>query len=217
MRILLIGPPGVGKGTQAALLRDRTGAFPLASGDIFRYEIQNETELGKLASAYIQRGELVPDEVTIGMMSRHLARDEVKQNGYILDGFPRTVEQAIALDHVLDDLNLPFQAVVSIEVPEEMIVSRLSGRLICTGCGAVYHREAYPPQTDGVCDRCGSELKTRPDDNPETVRKRLQVFRESTAPVIAYYSQKGLLRRVDGSLPPETVYEHIVDGLLAKS
>jgi adenylate kinase len=210
MRLILIGPPGVGKGTQSALLTSRLGLRPISSGDIFRKEIEAETDLGRLAKRYIDHGELVPNGVTIEMMAKRLRDAEVRKHGFVLDGFPRTVKQAEALEEILGEMEMKLDKVVSIEVPEELIVRRLTGRMGCTKCGEIYHSINKPPHREGLCDKCNSPLFVRSDDQPETIRERLRVFRENTAPVIAYYEQKGSLQRVDGSVGPEETYRHIV-------
>ena len=156
MRIILVGPPGVGKGTQAALLETRLGVKPLSSGMIFRSEIEAETDLGRLAKSYIERGELVPNGVTIEMMAKRLRSDEVRKKGFILDGFPRTVRQAEALEHVLTEMDMHLEKVVSIEIDENLLVERLSGRLGCTKCGEIYHQVSKPPLREGLCDKCNS-------------------------------------------------------------
>lgn len=213
MRLILIGPPGVGKGTQAALLEERLGMKPLSSGVIFRSEIEAETDLGRLAKSYIDRGELVPNGITIEMMAKRIRSEEVRKKGFILDGFPRTIRQAEALDAMLAEMEMPLDEVVSIEVDDDVVVQRLSGRMGCTKCGEIYHRDSRPPKREGLCDKCNSPLFVRTDDQPETIRERLRVFHENTAPVIEYYESKGIMHRVDGSADPETVYEAIVEGL----
>lgn len=212
MRLILIGPPGVGKGTQAALLQQRHSLTHLSSGVIFREEIANETPLGVLAKGYLDKGELVPDSVTIEMMAAYIRRSDVV-GGFLLDGFPRTVAQAEALDCLLDDLGLPIERAISIHVDDEVVVERLSGRLTCSQCGEVYHRKNRPPRQEGVCDKCGGELIVRADDQPETIRKRLNLFHETTAPVIGYYGRSGRLVRIDGSRSPEEVYQSILESL----
>lgn len=213
MRILLIGPPGVGKGTQAALLTQRTGALHLASGDIFRAELKAQTDLGRLARSYLDAGELVPDDVTVEMMSRRLASQDVRERGFVLDGFPRTLAQAEALTRILTEAGISLDKVVTLEVPDDVVVERIAGRLSCPECGAIYHRVSNPPKAEGRCDRCGSSLIQRPDDRPEVVRERLRVFHEATRPVVSYYEAKGDLLRVDGSGNPEEVFEAIMEGL----
>lgn len=210
MRLILIGPPGVGKGTQAALLETRLGLRPLSSGVIFRSEIEAETDLGRLAKSYIDRGELVPNGITIEMMAKRIRSEEVRKRGFVLDGFPRTIRQAEALDVMLAELEMPIDEVVSIETDPEIVVHRLSGRMGCTKCGEIYHRDSKPPKREGLCDKCNGPLFVRADDQPETIRERLRVFQESTAPVIGYYDERGLLNRVDGAKDPEDVYADII-------
>ncbi|MCW5941597.1 MAG: adenylate kinase [Fimbriimonadaceae bacterium] len=210
MRLVLIGPPGVGKGTQAGLLKSRLGVRHLASGNVFRAEIDAASELGRLAKTYIDRGELVPDDITVSMMIRHLEAEHKADTGFVLDGFPRTVRQAEELDKRLAELGKPIQSVVSIDVPDDVLVERLSGRRICPKGGEVYHTVYNPPQKPGVCDNCQVGLITRSDDLPETVRERLRVFHESTEPVIAHYRKKGVLRPIDGMEDLEHVYAALV-------
>lgn len=186
---------------------------PLSSGVIFRSEIEAETDLGRLAKSYIDRGELVPSGITIEMMAKRIRSEEVRKRGFILDGFPRTIRQAEALDTLLQEMEMPLDEVVSIEVDVDVVVQRLSGRMGCTKCGEIYHRDSRPPKREGLCDKCNSPLFVRTDDQPETIRERLKVFHENTAPVIEYYEAKGIMHRVDGSADPETVYEAIVAGL----
>jgi adenylate kinase len=203
----------VGKGTQAALLVERFGAVHLASGDIFRSELREETELGLLAKSYMEKGELVPDGVTVEMMAKRLIAPEVREKGFILDGFPRSVAQAEALDRLLATFGESLEAAVSLEVPDEIVIQRLSARLVCASCGAVYHRVAHPPKRDSKCDKCSGDVAVRRDDRPETVAERLRVFHEATAPVIRYYETFGLLRKVDGTGTPEEVREAAVRAL----
>jgi len=212
-RLILIGPPGVGKGTQSALLHSRLGLKPMSSGDIFRKEIEAETDLGRLAQRYIQHGELVPNGVTIEMMAKRLRDEETRKKGFVLDGFPRTVKQAEALDEILFEMEMGLDKVISIEVPEETLLSRLTGRMGCTKCGEIYHSQNKPPMREGLCDKCNGPLFVRTDDQPQTILERLRVFKETTAPVIGYYETTGTLLRVDGSVGPEETYQQIVDGL----
>lgn len=214
IRLILVGPPGVGKGTQAALLEARLGAKPLSSGVIFRAEIEAQTDLGELAKSYIDRGELVPNGVTIQMMVKRLRNDEVRKNGFVLDGFPRTVRQAEALDTELAKEGIPLNRVVSLEVSDDVVVERLSGRMGCTRCGEIYHSRNKPPRREGFCDKCDSPLFAREDDKPATIRERLRIFRESTEPVIGHYAGSGILVRIDASRDPEAVYKDVVEGLL---
>lgn len=189
------------------------GLKPLASGVIFRQEIEAGSELGRLAKGYIDRGELVPNDVTIGMMAERIGVDEVRRSGFVLDGFPRTVPQAEALDDMLARTGMDLDRAVILEVDDEVVVRRLSGRSNCPQCGAIYHRDSKPPRQDGVCDQCGSALQVRSDDQPETIRERLRVYRQNTAPLADYYAGKGLLLRVDAAGDPEAVYAAIADGL----
>ena len=213
INLVLIGPPGVGKGTQAGLLTERLGLVHLASGDVFRGEIAAGTDLGRVASGYIERGELVPDDVTIGMMESRFTTDEAKTSGFVLDGFPRTVAQAVSLDARLEALGTVVARVVSLEAPDDVVVARLSGRRTCLNCGAVFHIETMPPMQEGVCDDCGSELVTRTDDREETIRQRLAVFHTQTQPVLGYYAETGKLFRVDGRGTVEDVYRAAIGGL----
>ena len=213
MRILLIGPPGVGKGTQAARLQAKTGAVPLASGDIFRSELRNETELGKLAKSYMEKGDLVPDDVTIRMMESRLVDPKVAECGFLLDGFPRTVPQAVALDSLLEKMGLSLEKVIALDIEDDEVVDRLGGRRTCPNCGEIFHVRTRPPKAEGVCDKCGTALTIRPDDQPATIRERLRVFHVNTEPVEAYYQNKGLLRRIDGSATPDEVFASILSEL----
>lgn len=212
MRIILVGPPGVGKGTQAALLEERLGARQLSSGNIFREELGASTELGLLAKTYMEKGELVPDEVTIGMMGKHLKAAEDAGTGFVLDGFPRTVAQAEALDKLLDDMGIRLDKVVSLEVGDEEVVQRLSARIGCPECGEIYNKRNKPPTVEGFCDKCGAQLVVRKDDQPETIRERLRVFHETTKPVVDYYERSGRVQHVD-ALTLEPAYSQIADGL----
>lgn len=212
IRIVLIGPPGVGKGTQAALLEARFGARPISSGTIFRSEIEAQTDLGRLAKSYIDRGELVPNGITIEMVAKRLRDEEVRRRGFILDGFPRTIRQAEALGKVLEEMDQRLEKAVSIEVDEDVVVRRLAGRLGCTNCGELYHSSTKPPKREGLCDKCNGPLVVRSDDQPETIRERLRVFRQDTQPVIEYYAGHGELLRVDGSGSPEEIFELIAAG-----
>ncbi|MEA2551959.1 MAG: adenylate kinase [Fimbriimonadaceae bacterium] len=213
VRLILIGPPGVGKGTQAALLQERLGIVPLSSGVIFRSEIDADTDLGHLAQSYIKRGELVPSGITIEMMRKRIGSDNVRKHGFILDGFPRNLRQAEALDEMLDEMEINLDKVISLDVADEVVIQRLSGRIGCTKCGEIYHSTTKPPKREGLCDKCNSTLIMRSDDQPETIKERLRVFHEQTAPVRDFYEAKGLLQRVDGTRTPEEVYQQIVAGV----
>lgn len=195
--IVLLGGPGAGKGTQAERLSRALGIPQVSTGDLFRENLKKETELGLLAKGYMERGELVPDEVTVGMVRERLSRPDAAQ-GAILDGFPRTIAQAEALEKLLAEMGQRLTVVPYIKVPEEVLLARLAGRWTCRRCGAMYHQLFSPPKTPGVCDKCGGELYQRPDDTPETQKRRIQVYFEQTAPLIDYYRQKGLLVEVDG-------------------
>lgn len=205
MRIVLLGCPGVGKGTQAKLIALRKGVRQIATGDILRQEVEQGTELGLLAQEYMDRGDLVPDEIIINMMQTHLqAADEV--GGFLLDGFPRTVEQARALDQYLVSTGKSLDHVIALSAPDEVVVHRLSGRLTCNNCGGTYHETIRQPRNFGTCDVCGGRLQIRSDDDPEAVRTRLQVYAERSAPLLDYYRSQGLLRDVDASGEVEEVY-----------
>jgi len=195
--LVLLGGPGAGKGTQAERLSSALGIPQVSTGDLFRENLKNETELGLLAKGYMERGELVPDQVTVGMVRERLSRPDAAQ-GAILDGFPRTIAQAEALEALLAELGFALAVVPYIKVPEDVLLARLAGRWTCRKCGAMYHQLFSPPQEAGVCDRCGGELYQRPDDTPETQKHRIQVYFDQTAPLIDYYREKGLLREVDG-------------------
>ena len=198
MYLILLGPPGAGKGTQAERLEKELCLPHVASGDLFRENLRNETELGLLAKTYMDTGDLVPDDVTIAMVRDRLQRPDCEQ-GAILDGFPRTQAQAESLDEMLADMGRSLDGVLYIAVPDEELVGRLSGRWICRQCQTPYHTMFSPPAREGVCDACGGQLYQRDDDRPETVRARLKVYHEQTAPLIDYYRQAGLLVEVDGA------------------
>ncbi len=195
------------------MLEERTGARTLSSGVIFRQEIEAQTDLGRLAKSYIDHGQLVPNGVTIEMISKRLRSDEIRKRGFILDGFPRTMRQAEALTEILEETETPLAKVVSLEVDDEVVIGRLAGRMGCTKCGEIYHAATKPPKRDGLCDKCNSPLIIREDDKPETIRERLRVFRESTQPVVDYYALIGLLHRIDAGQDPEKVYEDILGSI----
>lgn len=197
MRAILLGPPGAGKGTQAKMLTERYGVPQVSTGDILRAAVAAGTPLGKEAKTYMDRGALVPDEVVIGIVRDRLGEPDCRK-GYLLDGFPRTVAQAEALTRMLKKLGAPLPRVVSLEVAEEELVKRLSGRRTCQGCGALFHVEFHPPRVEGTCDKCGGRLIEREDDKEETIRRRLQVYRKQTEPLIGYYENQGLLETVNG-------------------
>ena len=195
--VVLLGPPGAGKGTQAKLLAQALGVPHVSSGDLFRDHLGRKTELGLLAKEYMERGDLVPDDVTVGMVSERLSRPDC-QKGALLDGFPRTLSQAAALDDALDERGQRVGAAPLIQVGDEEVMRRLTARRSCRDCGAVYNLVFKPPETEGVCDVCGGELYQRDDDNPETVRNRLYTYYKETSPLIGYYFAKGALIEVSG-------------------
>lgn len=207
--IVMLGAPGAGKGTQAKMVAEKIGLSHISSGDLFRENIKNETELGKLAKTYIDKGELVPDEVTIAMVKDRLCQPDCEK-GAILDGFPRTTAQAEALDASLAKLGYKIDIVPLVEVPEAVLMERLTGRWTCKKCGAIYHTLFSPPKQAGICDLDGSELYQRPDDIPETVSNRIKVYSEQTAPLIAYYTQQGVLTEVNGNQEIEQVNQQLL-------
>lgn len=204
MRLVLLGPPGAGKGTQAERIARATGALHVATGDMFRQAVREATPLGLLAKGYMDRGELVPDDVTIGLVRERLSRAD-KAEGFVLDGFPRTRPQAEALERLLAELGLPLTAVLELAVPDDEIVRRLSGRRVCERCGRNYHVDFDPPRSPGVCDTCGGRLVQRDDDREETVRRRLAVYRRETLPLRDFYEERALLRSVPGVGRPDEV------------
>lgn len=215
INLLLIGPPGVGKGTQAALLRDRLGLVPLASGEVFRAEIAAGSDLGKQAQEFILKGQLVPDELTIDMMRGRITSEEVANSGFVFDGFPRTIEQAKALDKLLAEHCVEIDRAISLELDDEVVIDRLSGRRLCPNCGELYHLLSKSPREEGVCDKCGAQLSIRKDDRPSTIRQRLLVFHETTSPILVHYASQGKVYKVDGNQSSEDVYAQITEGLTA--
>ncbi|GAB4537841.1 MAG: adenylate kinase [Thermodesulfovibrionia bacterium] len=197
MRLVLLGAPGAGKGTQAKKLIERFGIPQISTGDILRQNVADGTPLGKEAKSYMDRGELVPDKIILGLVEDRLKRDDCK-NGYILDGFPRNITQAEALDKMLNDLNMPLDAALCVDVPFDDLMKRLTGRRTCRSCGQMYNIYFSPPKKEGACDKCGGDLYQRDDDKEETIRKRLEVYEASTAPLIDYYKKKGILKTVIG-------------------
>lgn len=212
MYVVFLGAPGAGKGTQAAVVAEKLKLAHVATGDMFREAVKNSTELGKVAQEYMQQGKLVPDELTIKMLEHRLAQDDCTR-GVILDGFPRTVAQAEALDKMLEKNGRRLYRVVSIDVPDAELLKRLGGRWTCKQCGAVYHEVASPPKKAGVCDKCGGELYQRADDNVETIKQRLQVYHNQTAPLMDYYKKQGKLVAVDGTVTIENVTKQILEVL----
>jgi adenylate kinase len=209
LNIVLMGLPGAGKGTQAARIVEELDIPHISTGDMFRAAVKEQTPLGMEAKSYMDKGQLVPDRVTIGIVRDRLGKDDCAK-GFLLDGFPRTVPQAEALDELTDELNRPIDLVLYIEVAEEELLKRLTGRRICRDCGATYHVLFAPPKVEGVCDRCGGELYQRADDAIETVKERLKVNLEQTQHLIHYYESTGKLHRVDGEQPIENVTESIL-------
>lgn len=210
--IVMLGPPGVGKGTQAKILAEKTGLAHVSSGDLFRDNIKHQTELGQLAQSYMNKGELVPDDVTIAMIRDRLARPDCRA-GAILDGFPRTPAQAEALKQMLSEFGGDVDYVPFINADEEVLVKRLSGRWTCRAHGHVFHKEFNPPKLPGVCDLDGSELYQRDDDKVETVKRRIQVYSEQTAPLIKYYREAGKLVEINGAQPIEDVTAALMDAV----
>ena len=209
MDLIFLGPPGAGKGTQAKMLVERYGIPQVSTGDILRAAVAEGTELGKKAKEYMEAGKLVPDEVVIGIIEERLKQSDCEK-GFILDGFPRTVPQAEALDKVLEKMGRKIDHVLTLDVPEEELIKRLTGRRTCKKCGAMYHTIFNPPKVEGVCDKCGGELYQRPDDNEETVRSRLSVYEQQTSPLIDFYEKKGLVRKIDGRGEIKEIFDQIV-------
>ena len=210
MKIIMLGAPGAGKGTQAKKIAEKYGIPHISTGDIFRANIKNGTELGQKAKKYMDQGLLVPDEVTIGMLLDRIHQDDCEK-GYVLDGFPRTIPQAESLTKALSDRGEAIDYAIDVDVPDENIVNRMSGRRACLTCGATYHVTFAPPAKEGICDVCGAELVLRDDDKPETVQKRLAVYHEQTQPLIDYYEKAGILKNVDGTVDMKDVFQAIVN------
>jgi adenylate kinase len=208
VNLILLGPPGAGKGTQAQRLVERLKLPQISTGDLLRAAVRDGTDLGRQAKEYMQRGELVPDSVVVLMLKKRMQADDCR-TGCILDGFPRAVTQAEILEGVFSEQARSLNHVVSIEVPEEELVRRLTGRRSCPKCGAMFHVMFSPPEKEGVCDKCDGELITRADDNEETIRNRIAVYREQTEPLKKYYEEKGLLRPIDGTGTPKDIEEKI--------
>ena len=210
MKIIMLGAPGAGKGTQATQIADKYGIPHISTGDIFRANLKQGTELGKKAKEYMDQGLLVPDELTCDLVMDRIGQEDCK-NGFVLDGFPRTIPQAEALDKALANINEKMDYAVDVDVPDENIVNRMSGRRACINCGATYHIVSIPTKVEGICDRCGEKVVLRDDDQPETVKKRLNVYHEQTQPLIDYYKKQDILRTVDGTQPMEQVFGAIVE------
>lgn len=208
MKIVMLGAPGAGKGTQAEMLAKKYDIPHVSTGDIFRMNIKNGTELGMEAKKYMDQGLLVPDELTVRILLDRVAKDDCKK-GYVLDGFPRNIPQANVLEEALTRLGDKIDYAINVDVPDENIIRRMSGRRACLSCGATYHIEHVPPKQEGVCDKCGQELVLRDDDKPETVTSRLQVYKDQTQPLIDFYAEKGILHNVDGTKDMNEVFAAI--------
>ena len=210
MKIIMLGAPGAGKGTQAKMIAEKFQIPHVSTGDIFRANIKNGTELGMEAKKYMDQGQLVPDELTVKILLDRVAKDDCA-NGYVLDGFPRTIPQAEVLDAALTKLGDKIDFAINVDVPDENIVRRMSGRRACLSCGATYHIEHIPPKQEGICDVCGQPLVLRDDDKPETVLNRLKVYHDQTQPLIDFYGAKGVLKSVDGTMDQKAVFAAIVE------
>lgn len=210
MKIVMLGAPGAGKGTQAKMIAERYQIPHISTGDIFRMNIKNGTELGKEAKTYMDAGKLVPDELTVKILLDRVSNEDCK-NGYVLDGFPRTIPQAEVLTDALNKLNDKIDFAINVDVPDENIVNRMGGRRSCPSCGQVYHIVHMPPKQEGVCDKCGAALVQREDDKPETVSQRLTVYHDQTQPLIEYYEKAGVLKNVDGTKDQKEVFEAITE------
>ena len=209
MKIIMLGAPGAGKGTQAKMIAEKYGIPHISTGDIFRANMKNNTELGKKAKGYMDAGQLVPDELVVDLVVDRIKNKDCI-NGFILDGFPRTIPQAEALDYALNNQNEKIEYAINVDVPDENIINRMSGRRACVGCGATYHLVYNPTKVEGVCDACGQKLILRDDDKPETVKKRLDVYHEQTQPLIDHYEKKGVLYTIDGTQDIADVFGAIV-------
>ena len=212
MRIVLLGPPGAGKGTRAVRLVEKYNIPHISTGDIFRKNLKEKTKLGLKAKEYMDKGLLVPDDLVVDIVKSRLMEDDCKE-GFLLDGFPRTVEQADALETELNKLGWKLDGVINIEVKDEVLIDRLTGRLVCRQCGATYHSKFNKPKQEDVCDACGGELYTRDDDKVETVKNRLDVYKKQTQPLIDYYTKKGMLKTIDGEADTDTVFKKICEAL----
>lgn len=209
MKIIMLGAPGAGKGTQAQMIADKFGIPHISTGDIFRENVKNGTELGMEAKKYMDQGLLVPDELTVKILLDRVAKDDC-ENGYVLDGFPRTIPQAEVLDAAIKELGDKIDYAINVDVPDENIIRRMSGRRACLACGATFHIEHIPPKQEGICDRCGKELVLRDDDREETVKNRLDVYHKQTQPLIDFYTKQGILKTVDGTADMKDVFTAII-------
>lgn len=211
-RVVLLGPPGAGKGTQAKLLQDEFGAVQISTGDILRKAVADQTALGQQAAGFINSGALVPDGVIVNLVAERLKEPDCAR-GFLLDGFPRTIPQAESLDEILKKAGLSLNCVLSVQVPQAIIVERLAGRRTCRQCGALCHVAFNPPKVEGVCDRCGGELYQRDDDQEQTIANRLQVYEKQTAPLVRYYRERGLLRTIDGVGEVDQIRARVIEAL----
>jgi len=212
LRLVLLGPPGAGKGTQASAIVKKYNIPHISTGDIFRENIKQGTELGKKAKEYIDKGLLVPDDIVVSIVKDRILEEDCK-NGFLLDGFPRTLNQGEALDDELSQMNLKLDKVININVEKEVLIERTIGRRICKDCGATYHIKFNPPVKEGICDNCGGKLYQRDDDTQETVEKRIEVYQKQTKPLIDYYTKKGLILNVDGTKKISEIFDEIVEAL----
>lgn len=208
MKIIMLGAPGAGKGTQAKIISGKYNIPHVSTGDIFRANIKEGTELGKEAKSYMDQGLLVPDELTVKILLDRVEKEDCV-NGFVLDGFPRTIPQAEVLEAALEKKNERLDFAINVDVPDENIIKRMSGRRTCSNCGETFHVENIPPKTEGICDKCGKELILRDDDKEETVKKRLNVYHEQTKPLIDYYKEKGILNTIDGTADMKNVFAAI--------
>ena len=215
MKLIIMGPPGAGKGTQAALIKEAYQIPHISTGDMFREAIKNETPLGKEAKSYIDRGELVPDSVTIGLVKERLSKDDCKV-GFLLDGFPRTIPQAEALDEILKELNIVLDAVINIEADDSILIDRIVGRRVCPNCKAGYHVKNLQPKVEGICDICGEKLVQRKDDTEETVKNRLDVYAKQTKPLLEFYENLGLVKSIEGIGDIDVIFNNIKVALEVK-
>lgn len=208
MKIIMLGAPGAGKGSQASRIATEYQLPHISTGDIFRANLKEETELGKKAKSFMDKGELVPDDITIAMLLERIHKEDCK-NGYILDGFPRTIPQAEALKEALAKKNEKIDLALDVEATDELIIKRMAGRRTCPACGAIYHIVTLPPKEEEKCDRCGADLIQRKDDNEETVKNRLKIYHEITEPLISYYKKEGILEEIDGAEDLDKVFEKV--------
>ena len=212
-KLLIMGPPGAGKGTQAANIVMKYGVCHISTGDMFRSAIKNGTEMGKLAQSYMEKGELVPDSVTVGIVKERLSQSDCSEKGFLLDGFPRNLDQAHSLDVILNELGYALDGVIDVSVENQILINRIIGRRICKKCGATFHVEFNKPQVEGVCDVCGGELYTRKDDTLETAENRLSVYSSQTQPLLDFYAERGLLVNINGDQAVDKVFADIVEKL----